>query len=429
MMGTKFWKGLAESIGVKIAIAGSPMVKVASRAVTEVDVVPLPGRIDVKEASAAGFFKLARNMGWGLYRVDDIDGGLGSIWHIEKAADGSQFLVKQIDPEGEVLRKTASTVYCSNPECNRVAHDKVGGKYYCSAHLPEKSASQRVAVAPPGEEKLVKKLKHDPEVDNPWAVAWSVHNRKKASAACGVCGHGHDGDVCDDCSCRIFVKKAGADGVCEFCKSNVFTSKVKVYSAGALGTHDLCTKCIDKAKKQGAYEGIAKEAAAEGDGGPNPKGSVGQFDRVERASTGAKGIVLKVNDQKPGDIDVLCLWDEEHEGYDVFETDIGDIKRLDEQATPEQVDEAKRILSEHDSAKKKYEDDFQKKIKGGDSDEKEEHAQDEKELQAGARRLQVSAEAIGAVDPSEVKINIETLNTDGGDVTMKSKVKKKAAVE
>lgn len=33
--------------------------------------------------------------------------------------------------------------------------------------------------APPGEEKLVKKLKKQPDVDNPWALAWSIHNKKK----------------------------------------------------------------------------------------------------------------------------------------------------------------------------------------------------------------------------------------------------------
>lgn len=34
-------------------------------------------------------------------------------------------------------------------------------------------------VTPPGKEKLVRALKKDPNVDNPWAVAWSVHNREK----------------------------------------------------------------------------------------------------------------------------------------------------------------------------------------------------------------------------------------------------------
>lgn len=34
-------------------------------------------------------------------------------------------------------------------------------------------------VAPPGDEKLVKKLKKQPGVKNPWALAWSIHNKKK----------------------------------------------------------------------------------------------------------------------------------------------------------------------------------------------------------------------------------------------------------
>lgn len=34
-------------------------------------------------------------------------------------------------------------------------------------------------VAPPGHEKMVKGLKKDPDIDNPWAVAWSAYNKKK----------------------------------------------------------------------------------------------------------------------------------------------------------------------------------------------------------------------------------------------------------
>ena len=32
-------------------------------------------------------------------------------------------------------------------------------------------------VAPKGYEKIVKKLKRDKEVENPWAVAWSMKNK------------------------------------------------------------------------------------------------------------------------------------------------------------------------------------------------------------------------------------------------------------
>lgn len=34
-------------------------------------------------------------------------------------------------------------------------------------------------VAPPGMEDLVKKLKKDKSVENPWAVAWKVYKQKK----------------------------------------------------------------------------------------------------------------------------------------------------------------------------------------------------------------------------------------------------------
>lgn len=105
MMGSKFWAGLAKKIGVKIGQAGAQMVKTAAS--KRIESVEPPDRIVLSEATEAGFFKLAKPMGWGLYRAEDIDGGLGSIWSIEKGADGSQFLVKQVDPEGEVLRKTA----------------------------------------------------------------------------------------------------------------------------------------------------------------------------------------------------------------------------------------------------------------------------------------------------------------------------------
>lgn len=34
-------------------------------------------------------------------------------------------------------------------------------------------------VAPPGKEDMVKALKKDPDIDNPWAVAWSAHSKEK----------------------------------------------------------------------------------------------------------------------------------------------------------------------------------------------------------------------------------------------------------
>lgn len=267
MMGPNFWKGLAESVGLKVRSAGAEMVKTASAALGEIEVFPMPDRIPLKEAEAAGFMRLAKPMGWGLYRAEDIDGGLGSIWSIEKAADGSQFLVKQVNTEGEVMRRSASANKCSRckgsgsdpesthsqqpcsackgegvmkqaaldescPSCKlpkQMYRDerpdlKLCGNRQCDLFGNQRSTEsedqflkrmqppvQRIETAPPGvEPRVAQKLKHDVNVDNPWAVAWSVHNKKKASAACGSCGHGHDGDVCDDCGCRIFMKKAQA---------------------------------------------------------------------------------------------------------------------------------------------------------------------------------------------------------------------------
>lgn len=301
MMGHKFWEGLAKNIGLKIGQIGAPMVKKASAA--EADLIPLPDRIVLSEARAAGFFKLASPMGWGLYRVEDIDGGLGSIWSIEKAADGSQFLVKQTDPMGEVMRmKTASADSKKCSRCNgRGGEPGASGEQQpCSsckgdgkmksvsafavawsahskktASFPEwgielentawkandgsgyvfvegvteggsvvgmiqgnlgmfelsetfempkeqfmKSFTQINENAKGGERKKRDMSKQPksalpalediklPGEDEPGATSIIDTRKKKASAACGSCKHSHDGDVCDDCDCRIFVKKA-----------------------------------------------------------------------------------------------------------------------------------------------------------------------------------------------------------------------------
>jgi hypothetical protein len=43
-------------------------------------------------------------------------------------------------------------------------------------HLDEYGMEE---VAPPGKEKMVKALKKDPDIDNPWAVAWASHSKEK----------------------------------------------------------------------------------------------------------------------------------------------------------------------------------------------------------------------------------------------------------
>jgi hypothetical protein len=37
--------------------------------------------------------------------------------------------------------------------------------------------AQKLAVAPPGWENTVKKMKKHDEIDNPWALAWSMKNK------------------------------------------------------------------------------------------------------------------------------------------------------------------------------------------------------------------------------------------------------------
>lgn len=63
-------------------------------------------RVSLKEAEASGLMRRAKSCGWGLYNVADIDGGLGSIWYLEKDAEtGEQYLVKQTDEAGDIVRR------------------------------------------------------------------------------------------------------------------------------------------------------------------------------------------------------------------------------------------------------------------------------------------------------------------------------------
>jgi hypothetical protein len=40
-----------------------------------------------------------------------------------------------------------------------------------------------IGVTPPGMEKVVKKLKQQPGVDNPWKIAWSIYKKRGSAAA------------------------------------------------------------------------------------------------------------------------------------------------------------------------------------------------------------------------------------------------------
>lgn len=58
-----------------------------------------------EEATKLGFFKDAQQCGWGIYSVSDLDGGMGSVWFLEKDADGIEYLTKQTDQAGDVVRR------------------------------------------------------------------------------------------------------------------------------------------------------------------------------------------------------------------------------------------------------------------------------------------------------------------------------------
>jgi hypothetical protein len=62
-----------------------------------------------KEAEELGFFKAASQCGWGIYQISDLDGGAGSVWYLEKDADGIEYLVKQTDSAGDVVRRAKAT--------------------------------------------------------------------------------------------------------------------------------------------------------------------------------------------------------------------------------------------------------------------------------------------------------------------------------
>lgn len=49
----------------------------------------------------------------------------------------------------------------------------------CGMYEVEGACGCTHEVAPPGKEKMVKALKKDPDIDNPWAVAWAQHNKEK----------------------------------------------------------------------------------------------------------------------------------------------------------------------------------------------------------------------------------------------------------
>jgi hypothetical protein len=87
------------------------------------------------------------------------------------------------------------------------------------------------------------------------------------------------------------------------------------------------------------------------------------FDRIRHRATSEEGTVLSINDMKPGDIDVAILWDKPHEGYSVFETDIGEIERTHQPLSDDMKSKAEDALNKFKKDRKEYEKHFQDKLK------------------------------------------------------------------
>lgn len=105
-------KSLAESRDKVFAGIAKSVIKTASvkteekKANVEEQNSNFKDKMTKKEAEACGFFKSAKACGWGIYQVSDLDGGAGSVWYLEKDADGLEYLVKQINSAGDVVRRT-----------------------------------------------------------------------------------------------------------------------------------------------------------------------------------------------------------------------------------------------------------------------------------------------------------------------------------
>lgn len=152
-------------------------------------------------------------------------------------------------------------------------------------------------------------------------------------------------------------------------------------------------KAVDKQILGAVAAGEPENGSAMGEpsGNGEPKCDIKQYQRVERID-GQQGTVVAINDSKPDDYDILILWDEDHEGVRLYEDDIGNLKTLGEEPTPEQLSEAQSAFEKHRQEKAKYEDDFKNKVKGGDTGEKEEHAVDKETVSAALQILGVGAE-------------------------------------
>lgn len=96
--------GIVKTAGNKVQKAEEKAEKQEAKQETKEE--KFKEKMTKKEAEDAGFFKAARQCGWGIYSISDLDGGAGSVWYLEKdATTGEEYLVKQVNQVGDVVRR------------------------------------------------------------------------------------------------------------------------------------------------------------------------------------------------------------------------------------------------------------------------------------------------------------------------------------
>lgn len=108
--------------------------------------------------------------------------------HVTAASSPQQQATKLVSPQ-DVARDRAqrglpplSAEQQAEEERNR--ERRIREKYGVVQGIPivQGQKPEREGTAPPGMEDVVKALKEDPDVDNPWAVAWSIYDDQKRKA-------------------------------------------------------------------------------------------------------------------------------------------------------------------------------------------------------------------------------------------------------
>lgn len=149
----------------------------------------------IEDVTAAGFTRIAS----GMYRKAH------DIWELRRADDptsagagaGGYNLVRKREERAVDLRDIG-----------------VGAQAAIASGIVRTAQRTRDAKAPPGAkwERLTKKLKHDPSVDNPFAVAWSQYDKAKEGAEHSEAeakAEGHETCGCSHVGMRVLAVRQG----------------------------------------------------------------------------------------------------------------------------------------------------------------------------------------------------------------------------